>query len=383
MSRYVLSPTHLHEFKSADKTQAPVMSLYLPEQKLGSHSIEGGSSNKFILKGRQTGTLHRGHTWVFRAESHETMMAWYEDIKALTEQSPEERSNFVRGHSRSFSRSSQRSISSDGVVDEEDDEPFSAEASLRHVQTDAPPRRPSPGGRFPSDILVNAQRGLQAPVSPVSVMSMKSGFDDLAKHESSADIGATQGHTGNLDDRDAAGGVGYGSTARMSMNEVPSHATIINQQAEEDGVNPYTSVPVTSPTNTTAEPGPAHTRAEPVTRLSYTSHGHGLTESTNGSSAVLGLGLEPTAELTRVELAQPESSDNPSSSSRTVDGLTSAMISSSTSSGLDGGNGVPRAGHKPSGEALTRPVTGMRTDSVPTISNLHIPGEYPKASTGR
>jgi len=68
-TRYVLSTTHLHEFKSADKAQAPVMSLYLPEQKLGSHSSEGGSSNKFILKGRQTGTMHRGHTWVFRAES--------------------------------------------------------------------------------------------------------------------------------------------------------------------------------------------------------------------------------------------------------------------------------------------------------------------------
>jgi len=73
---YVLSPTHLHEFKSADKAQAPIMSLYLPEQKLGSHSNQGGSSNKFMLKGRQTGSMHRGHSWVFRAESFETMMAW-------------------------------------------------------------------------------------------------------------------------------------------------------------------------------------------------------------------------------------------------------------------------------------------------------------------
>jgi hypothetical protein len=76
LSRYVLSPTHLHEFKSADKSGAPVMSLYLPEQKLGSHSNEGGSSNKFMLKGRQTGSMHRGHSWVFRCESFETMSAW-------------------------------------------------------------------------------------------------------------------------------------------------------------------------------------------------------------------------------------------------------------------------------------------------------------------
>lgn len=71
--RYVLSPTHLHEFKSADKTGPPIMSLYLPEQKLGSHSSEGSSSNKFMLKGRQTGSMHRGHSWVFRAESYDTM----------------------------------------------------------------------------------------------------------------------------------------------------------------------------------------------------------------------------------------------------------------------------------------------------------------------
>ncbi|PHH83999.1 hypothetical protein CDD83_2660 [Cordyceps sp. RAO-2017] len=143
---YVLSTTHLHEFKSADKAQAPVMSLYLPEQKLGSHSTEGGSSNKFILKGRQTGTMHRGHTWVFRAESHDTMMAWYEDIKALTEKTPEERSQFVRSHSRSLSQSSRRSASSDGIVDEDDEEPFSANQIdiAPESRSESIPRRPEP-----------------------------------------------------------------------------------------------------------------------------------------------------------------------------------------------------------------------------------------------
>lgn len=149
------------------------MSLYLPKQKLGSHSTEGGSSNKFILKGRQTGAMHRGHTWVFRAESHDTMMAWYEDIKALTEKTPEERSLFVRTHSRSLSQSSRQSASSDGIVDDEDDEPFSA--SQMDVAPQPRPestfRRPEPGGRFPSDIQVNAQRGLHAAQSPSSVSS--------------------------------------------------------------------------------------------------------------------------------------------------------------------------------------------------------------------
>ncbi|KAI4791073.1 hypothetical protein E4T44_13011, partial [Aureobasidium sp. EXF-8845] len=97
---YVLSPTHLHEFKSADKiySQPPVMSLYLPDQKLGSHSEPGSSSHKFMLKGRQSGGMHRGHSWVFRAESYETMMAWFEALKILTEKTAEERNAFVRQH---------------------------------------------------------------------------------------------------------------------------------------------------------------------------------------------------------------------------------------------------------------------------------------------
>ena len=178
--RYVLSPTHLHEFKSADKTQAPIMSLYLPEQKLGSHSAEGASSNKFMLKGRQTGSMHRGHSWVFRAESWDTMQAWVSDIEALTSKTPQERNAFVRRHARSASGSSQKtaSVSSDGLMDEEDEEPFSASASS--VAAPAPkqdvlPRRPQPGGRFPSDLRIDVDRGLQAPLSP---SSGSSGFGD-------------------------------------------------------------------------------------------------------------------------------------------------------------------------------------------------------------
>ncbi|CAK7210299.1 phosphatidylinositol 4,5-bisphosphate-binding protein [Sporothrix bragantina] len=217
---YVLSPTHLHEFKSADKMQAPVMSLYLPEQKLGSHSTENASSSKFVLKGRQTGGLHRGHTWVFRAESYDTMMAWYDDLYALTEKTPQEREEFARGHqrARSTSRASQHTYSSDGV-NEEDDEPFAVNSPAALAGTAAgikaaedvtgdplthqtsvvsdpvtgatrtlspdgqgrsqsqsaalPARRPSQGGRFPSDLQVNAQRGLEVqaagiPISPTS-----------------------------------------------------------------------------------------------------------------------------------------------------------------------------------------------------------------------
>ena len=176
-NRYVLSPTHIHEFKSADRiyTQPPVMSLYLPEQKLGSRSQPGSSSHKFVVKGRQTGSMHRGHTWVFRAETYETMLAWFDDIKTLTEKSGEERNAFVRRHAsvRSASAGSGRSrASSDGGLEEDEADaiPYSANHSVTNQavrdESSQLPSRPSPGGRFPSDLMVN--RNLQAPLSPSS-----------------------------------------------------------------------------------------------------------------------------------------------------------------------------------------------------------------------
>jgi hypothetical protein len=176
MTRYVLSPTHLHEFKSAERiyTQPPVMSLLLADQKLGSKSQPGSSSHKFILKGRQTGSMHRGHSWVFRAESYETMLAWYDDIQSLTEKTGEERNAYVRKHARSFSGNSLSRAGSDSGMeeDEADEVPYSANASMASKQIETPPvtARPQPGGRFPSDIQVS--RHLQAPLSPSSGSSM-------------------------------------------------------------------------------------------------------------------------------------------------------------------------------------------------------------------
>ncbi|TVY42340.1 Phosphatidylinositol 4,5-bisphosphate-binding protein [Lachnellula subtilissima] len=236
---YVLTPTHLHEFKSADKAQAPIMSLYLPEQKLGSQSSAGASSNKFMLKGRQTGALHRGHSWVFRCESFETMLAWVSDLKTLTEKSPQERNAFVRQHARSVSGSSQRaaSISSDGVMDEEDEEPFSATASsvlASGPKQDASPRRPQAGGRFPSDIQVNTQRGLQAPLSP---SSGSSSLGDVQDHNVAAGSALPGSDVG-----------AHYSPAAIYGEDLtsPTHAAQLNQYAMEDHVNPYTARPLSS-----------------------------------------------------------------------------------------------------------------------------------------
>ncbi|KFX87182.1 hypothetical protein V490_08456 [Pseudogymnoascus sp. VKM F-3557] len=193
---YVLSPTHLHEFKTADKSQAPIMSLYLPEQKLGSHSSEGGSSNKFMLKGRQTGSLHRGHSWVFRAESYDTMMAWYDDIKSLTESAPQERNAFVRSHARSFSSASQRA------------------ASTR--------KRQAAGTSANSSLGNNELRNDTSATSNVAGSGTGEYFSERRI------TSQTSSHSEH----------GPSNEAR------PSHATQLDQFAVEDGLNPYTYQPL-------------------------------------------------------------------------------------------------------------------------------------------
>ncbi|KAK9387232.1 hypothetical protein V1515DRAFT_639031 [Lipomyces mesembrius] len=92
---YVLTPTYLHEFKTSDRKNdlTPVMSLLLQDCHLSDHSDASSHSFKFLMKGKQTGQFHRGHSWMFRAESYEQMMVWYNDIKRLTEVSSDEENN--------------------------------------------------------------------------------------------------------------------------------------------------------------------------------------------------------------------------------------------------------------------------------------------------
>ncbi|KAL0939453.1 ph domain protein [Colletotrichum truncatum] len=385
---YVLSPTHLHEFKSADKGQAPVMSLYLPEQKLGSHSSEGGSSNKFILKGRQTGSMHRGHTWVFRAESHDTMMAWYEDIKALTERTPQERSEFVRGHVRSLSQSSHRSTSSDGVVDEDDDEPFSADTAVAASTSSRQDlRRPEAGGRFPSDIQVNAQRGLQAPLSPSSVSS---GFDKLDR-EAGSQAPSLPGGIQNTFFLPKDQSNGYGGTARTPMEDAPSNAAIVSQQAREDGINPYTNEPARRSQSFNRRSQAAYMPATGIQRAvsqkapqaktdddfrPESSAEHSLDQGTPDSNNQYGYLLKGGGK-------QSSGASYNDFSQQGVDEFSDGYAQNPGSPDAATGTPVPRNSDL-SRQSLraTRPTAGtIRTDSVPTISNLHIPGEYPKGGS--
>lgn len=392
--RYVLSPTHLHEFKSADKTQSPVMSLYLPEQKVGSHSQESGSSPKFILKGRQTGGVHRGHSWVFRAESYDTMMAWYEDIKALTEKTPQERSDFVRGHSRSFSRtSSRRSVSSDGVVDEDDEEPYSAHnsaAALGHqgnglgFQQDVP-RRPSPGGRFPSDIEINAQRGLQAPLSPSSINV--SGSDDMqntyypdkrSDSEAIAAAGALPGSSlGEYQPRSAVDGSnGY--------FQGPQETNYANQQHQSHTGEPYANHPATmiaarSSDNANGNHDLRH-RKSGSQEASWLAGG----PAEAASVPIMGDQETPTqaSELPYVMDAPGQSFEHPKStmvtSMREVP-RTNMVAPVPLSYGMTSSQQRPPPSERTESDAPTLSSEAPTLSSeVQTISNLHIPGEYPK-----
>jgi hypothetical protein len=231
MCRYVLSPTHLHEFKSADRiyTQPPVMSLLLSDQKLGSRSQPGSSSHKFMIKGRQTGAMHRGHSWIFRAESYETMLAWYDDIQALTEKTGEERNAFVRKHARSFSGNSKTGSDSGLEEDEADQVPYSANTSLsNHKVIHEPPaqtQRPQPG-RFPSELSNNQSlnRHLQPPLSPSSGSS-------LAEQDLTTAAGGLQGDNTHYNDyNDAA--------MREIAQPTPIHPNVPSfQRQERDQLN--------------------------------------------------------------------------------------------------------------------------------------------------
>ncbi|ODV94117.1 hypothetical protein PACTADRAFT_20297, partial [Pachysolen tannophilus NRRL Y-2460] len=86
---YVLTPTFIHEFKSPDrkKDPYPVMTLSVDDCQVAEHSKKdnsGDSWSKFVLHTKQNGLIHRGHNWVFRADSYESMISWYNDIKKLT-----------------------------------------------------------------------------------------------------------------------------------------------------------------------------------------------------------------------------------------------------------------------------------------------------------
>lgn len=485
--RYILSPTHLHEFKSADRisSQAPIMSLYLPEQKLGSHSEPGSSSHKFMLKGRQTGGMHRGHAWVFRAESYDTLMAWFADIKELTEKSGKERDAFVRrSHARSVSGGSMKAYSiggsSDGGLeeDEADAQPYSSEQSVRGISAAAmtrgrstdnqpevnaqagdatyryrdenldavgwrPSQRPSPGGRFPSDL--NVHRGLQAPLSRSSgessterdrdaiaaagalpgsgipytqsaatqqllapAQTSTSQNDNLmarsGEHDHHTQPSAGQGHAQPPQRSTVTPPQQYGqqqqqySQPPQNYAQPPEQSHPMISQLTEDPNLAQSQREHTTPLAAAAVGGAAvgaaathhHNKSPEQQQQQQQQHVETVTAEMEQATAVPAHGTSSAPIMTDAGTAMsPITSTNPNprpaSSSQGGTGSLST-VPTSTGSVNDGAGSsqkmptrLPSAagGLDEGGHVATKPVP-LRTTTAGTISDLHIPGEYPK-----
>jgi hypothetical protein len=341
------------------------------------------------------------------------MMQWTSDLRTLTEKSPQERNAFVRQHARSVSGSSQRaaSISSDGVVDEEDDEPFSATASsvmATGPKQDVVPRRPQPGGRFPSDIQVNTQRGLQAPLSP---SSGSSGFADVQDQ--------------NVVAASALPGSGVGEHYGEETTS-PTHAAEVNQLAMEDRVNPYTARPLSShnvnqQSGNDVVPGVAAGLGGAALGAAGTEAYHKHEESKEAQEAEFKRQQEERAALEASTIAAPDtfeqqseqqaareaalyaapdanlapipSDDQFMSGGRSEGDLTTTTLNSDLTSDAypEQATSGPQTQNvpnpletvfRPLADDLARPTlaAGQNHQSVQSISQLHVPGEFPRGS---
>ena len=361
------------------------MSLYLQEQKLGSHSTPESSSHKFMLKGRQSGGMHRGHGWVFRAESHDTMLAWYEDVRNLTEKTGMEREAFVRRHARSMSGSSNRasSVSSDGGMDEDeaDHVPYAANPPQNEAPTitvQEPTTRPQPGGRFQSSNL-SLDRGLHR-------HSASSGSSD--DHGAIAAAGALPG-VSFQESRQQAIGEDFGNgvddptmhTAQDYQRSSETKAFIqaansrVPMQSESGSgeplytfdteANPITPGPLTASRVLPADQDPpvkaTQLAAEDV--LTARPVPSALSQPPSGHTGASPRDLNIMADVPRAEPHHVSGVATPLTVATTVTGLSDSTVQT---------DDAPTA-------TLSRPPA-VSQNSVATISDLQIPGKFPKAT---
>lgn len=360
------------------------MSLFLLDQKLGSHSQTEASSNKFSLKGSQTGGLHRGHSWVFRAESYDTMLAWYDDIKILTEKTGPERSAFVRKHARSNSAGSQSapSMSSDGIAEDEADlAPYAAIRAPEKEVVQAPPKRPEPGGRFPSDMNIQRHIGLQAPPSPSSGSSHDQN-DPIASALSPTLVGAAAipaakpMHNDTIDK----------SYAKEPTEPVSAHpastppivAAVNDQRAIQDesqglpvraGAYDATSMP---PSDSVA---PAASHVAVGTLAAGNLETQAARHHEDAATASIPSNTQPSSTVIPVSTVPTQDVSEKSASS---DSTVPATLSEPSQYNVDPTEPSSRRLH-PTGALFP---TVVRHDTSMTVSDLHIPGEFPAVGRG-
>ena len=346
-----------------------------------------------MLKGRQSGGIHRGHAWVFRAESYDTMLAWFEDIKNLTEKTGAERSEFIRrSHARSLSAGSNKagSISSDGMDEDEADQvPYSATTSQAEIpaQKEKLPERPNPGGRFPSAINVN--RDSQVPGAP----SSPSSSDD---REIVAAAGALPGsgipfggsghqvQTGDDETNATRGELAGASKApevEQAQNDLPSHqgqnlGTTLERHDSKygDWMGPAAAIVGGGAVGAAGIEAYRQQRAQNKVAIQEEKQQPGLqaVEAAPQVSAPAPLGAQKSVDqsvngaiITEIPptTAYDVSSTANQSASTTLEGSTSKLANPAL----------------PIKDLADRPPLESHA-SVATISELHVPGEFPKGS---
>ena len=271
-------------------------------------------------------------------------------------------------------------MSSDGIMDEEDEEPFSTNASA--LMGESKGKKPS-GGRFPSELSI--QRGLQAPLSP---SSGSSGYGEqdrgvvTAPDETTANVGRLYGGGDDL--------------------QSPTPASMVNQYARDDNVNPYTLEPLDTSHHQTddhfsaGKGAVAGATGATVGKASVEAyHKHEEDNSTSPSD------IKQQEVLAALEASIIAASDVPESHEQHAS-LEAAQIGSpdtkspvlsrakdaSSEHGFNQASIVAKTTLNPSIMASTpsiqpsRPTfaTEQARQSEYSVSQLHIPGEYPKPS---
>ena len=390
------------------------MSLSLADQKLGSHSNADGTSHKFMLKGRQSGGIHRGHAWVFRAESFDTMMAWFSDIKNLTEKTGAERSAFIqRSHARSLSAGSNNaaSVSSDDRAmdeDEADQVPYSATASqasvIPTVEAEKPPQRPIPGGRFPSALNIN--RDSQVPLSASSpsssgdaeVIAAASNLpgNDVPFGTSGRSVGAGYGDTsaarGGLGDPASAAPDPYGSPISPISGPL-AHRGFPQQDINRHDSNYGDWIAPTATGVGGAATGAAgvdaYRRNQEQQKASQIEEQPGLQAVETAPPAPVSIVTQPQQSTTSAappvqggifEAAVQPTAFQPSS---TIDDASHIGAPGTHAHAVDPAAPIKHLANaidpgEPIRELASRPPLGGDADSVAMSSDLHMPGDFPE-----
>jgi hypothetical protein len=299
------------------------------------------------------------------------MLAWYDDIKVLTETTGEERNAYVRGHSRSFSSVSARSVSSFDD-DEADRIPFNishrssvASGANGEVfgaigQESKQTQRPA-GGRFPSDLQIRRD-GLTRGLTPSS-----------------------DGSEVNQDITTAAGGLdGFTDCPRMATashvngNSSISHATrrgpaydtpapIMTASLQGQKAEFMMTTPITPDAGASLNAPTRQLQKPPVESFI------GSSEKTIVASGVPApASRSPPEKMAAVESNAWLHASEPLSY---IDGATTSRPQTAMRDLVE-----DPIEAKASAATMQEFPNMRRNDTGNSISNLHVPGEYPKGA---